>query len=397
MALFGWGKQKRQPPNYARSISIVGTIGQGLTSILAPQILRLRAMSNDPIVLLIDSRGGTTYDADVLWHLLTDPNREGKRPQLTGIAMARACSAAAVLLSRCDHAIVYPHSQVHFHGVRVDAERLTEEGAEEFHTNLRQHNTRQAVQLAQRVFHRVLDNYAMLSGEFDRVRRDYAEHLEGMVVSIPSSEMDLTAYAIALNERLSEESSDLVRQSFAALEQWYALAARANLGAGSSLALNFPSLADSLPAERRQRFDVQFSILTTICGDYFETAENEDLSAEALRSMADVYEYALAVADPEFRDEVLDVLTQHPMVFFDKVDLDFMNSVKDVDIEAKPESQARFDEAVENAYKKVKPLWSFVLSLCRSLSMGENPLSGEDAWWLGLVDEVQGTDLRRAG
>lgn len=43
------------------------------------------------------------------------------------------------------------------------------------------------------------------------------------------------------------------------------------------------------------------------------------------------------------------------------------------------------------AYEKIEPLWSFSLTLCRELTRGEHPISPEDAWWLGLIDEVLGS------
>jgi hypothetical protein len=41
----------------------------------------------------------------------------------------------------------------------------------------------------------------------------------------------------------------------------------------------------------------------------------------------------------------------------------------------------------------MESLWHFVYALCKRLQQSENRLSACDAYWLGIVDEVLGTDL----
>ena len=38
-------------------------------------------------------------------------------------------------------------------------------------------------------------------------------------------------------------------------------------------------------------------------------------------------------------------------------------------------------------------MWHIVVSICRVLQSGEYPLTPEDAYWMGLVDEVVGSQL----
>jgi hypothetical protein len=47
----------------------------------------------------------------------------------------------------------------------------------------------------------------------------------------------------------------------------------------------------------------------------------------------------------------------------------------------------------EHAEPKLSPLWYFAVSLCRQLMLGENRLTPRDAYYLGLVDEVIGTNM----
>jgi hypothetical protein len=58
-------------------------------------------------------------------------------------------------------------------------------------------------------------------------------------------------------------------------------------------------------------------------------------------------------------------------------------------------SFANRDEEINWLYKEIgqelRSLWHFSVLLCRNLQSGENRLTAEDAYWLGIVDEVMGT------
>lgn len=54
-----------------------------------------------------------------------------------------------------------------------------------------------------------------------------------------------------------------------------------------------------------------------------------------------------------------------------------------------PESTQQ-DWKLDKLRPHLQPLWFFCVSLCQALQEGENELTAEDAYWLGLVDEVIG-------
>jgi hypothetical protein len=58
-------------------------------------------------------------------------------------------------------------------------------------------------------------------------------------------------------------------------------------------------------------------------------------------------------------------------------------------------ARREFEAAVERAYTRIQPRWSFVIRLCRELQKGEDQFTPGDAFWIGLIDEIQGTRLRR--
>ena len=50
------------------------------------------------------------------------------------------------------------------------------------------------------------------------------------------------------------------------------------------------------------------------------------------------------------------------------------------------------------AYRTIRteigqPLWYFMVSLCRLLQSDDFDLNPKEAYWLGLIDEVPGSDL----
>jgi hypothetical protein len=91
-----------------------------------------------------------------------------------------------------------------------------------------------------------------------------------------------------------------------------------------------------------------------------------------------------------FQDEALDWLLRLADLFMSPRDMQFFMKYTYEDTD-NPKISKKCDEIVGRAYDKIEPLWSFSLTLCRELTAGEHPISPEDAWWLGLIDEVLGS------
>jgi hypothetical protein len=62
------------------------------------------------------------------------------------------------------------------------------------------------------------------------------------------------------------------------------------------------------------------------------------------------------------------------------------------EINAIPDEKERTKKMSEAIAPFVEPLNSFFAALCHALQEGENELTAEDAYWLGLIDEVVGRD-----
>jgi hypothetical protein len=69
-----------------------------------------------------------------------------------------------------------------------------------------------------------------------------------------------------------------------------------------------------------------------------------------------------------------------------------LNEADKAAIESLSEDQ-RSAARVKRLEPVLMPLWLFFGSICHVLQEAENPLTPEDAFWLGLVDEVMGANL----
>jgi ATP-dependent protease ClpP protease subunit len=101
-------------PNPARAVWLDCRLNQALLDRLEPQILALTSQSREPITIFINSPGGETAIRQRILNLLA-PCRT------ITVACPNAGSAAAVVLSSGDWAIVMPESKLVYHGTRIRA------------------------------------------------------------------------------------------------------------------------------------------------------------------------------------------------------------------------------------------------------------------------------------
>src|SRR5205814_9379505 len=89
---------------------------------------------------------------------------------------------------------------------------------------------------------------------------------------------------------------------------------------------------------------------------------------------------------------LLDQVLQHKDVLLSVEDRGFFQQHRDSELD-NPAVARKTDEIADRAEKKIESFWSFTITLCRYLNRGENPIAPEDAWWMGLIDEVMGTPM----
>ncbi|MCX7722941.1 MAG: ATP-dependent Clp protease proteolytic subunit [Verrucomicrobiae bacterium] len=336
-----------------------------------PEIVRLRAESDEPITAYIDSRGGSVFAAERLYALLKAPNPDGVACRLITVVTTHAASAAADLLSLGDYAIAYPQATILCHGARLSAEEITKETAEGLAASLQAANEEFALRLAKRVFARMAFLYTVLRPEFDNLRRQAeAEKWERRMDS------DLECFAFAIFNRLSPWLRDLPRSVF------------------------------FLNEYLREMQDFVFSRLR----DMPEDQSDLDIEADVLKHLID---FELLRAKQENWSFTGGGFERFAADFRRLTDFLFGKHLQELEDQIKsfgilflrPEQIQEFEQrradnviSAENWMKSlvrpaIEPLWYFVVALCRMLQQGENRLTAEDAYWLGLVDEVIGARL----
>lgn len=99
------GENKLFTINWDRSIIVDDVINDDLVRRLTPKILNFRQQSNAPITIGIDSPGGSLESLRVLLGLLRGPNQDGESGEIYTVAINKAYSSAANLLSYGNYAI----------------------------------------------------------------------------------------------------------------------------------------------------------------------------------------------------------------------------------------------------------------------------------------------------
>lgn len=356
---------ERRLPNFrenpARSIFITGEINQAMVDRLTPQIIKLQHESAEPITVYIDSPGGNTYHARIIQQLLTNFDQDGRRCHIITVVTGLAASAAADILAAGHYAIAYRHSVIHFHGVRTNRGEITHESARTLAENLKRSNEGFALELAQEILSRFMFVYMQLEGDFQSVRAQRTE----------ASEVECLAEC--MTERLGGFSAllELAVEKHKQLHELLEHYKAELLKRGDQF---------SRPAER------EAFLLQVLIG--WELAQNPD-------------------HDWRFRSQGLDAIREDFVLLADYEDGQHMANVEHLIrrwggflltvvqrqiAEGLPENE-RPAYIFEQTKDRFRPVWHFLVSVCRALQQGENRLSAYEAYWLGLIDEVPGSNL----
>jgi ATP-dependent protease ClpP protease subunit len=133
-------KDYRENPK--RAIYVLGRINQEMVHALTPRINELRAASNDPITVYIDSPGGSIPLSETIRCLVKAPSQDGRTCRLITVVTGLAASAAADFLALGDYAIAHPHADIVYHGSRQFAEEVTSEVASILASSMEETNER---------------------------------------------------------------------------------------------------------------------------------------------------------------------------------------------------------------------------------------------------------------
>jgi ATP-dependent protease ClpP protease subunit len=346
--------------NFARSVFLTGKISQQTAYDLGPRIKELRAASGDPITLYIDSPGGSSAVAEGIRFLIKAPDQDGRRCRLITVVTGTAASAAADLLALGDYAIAEPQADILYHGSRQALEQvLTFEGASSVVANLQEANERLALRLARSSFRRIIWRVIQLKDAIEKFRSN-PEGLEELVVALTAKFSP--ANAALLTEALAKQKS--LQEVKAAADNY--LKRRKNV--------------EQLPTKQLEPELVRAIV------NYRSGMHKEDdwlLSRTGMQEVASdfnlIHDYASQTKDIDALLEVYGTL--------------FLTPAQSAEFKSKSkEEQKTYLES--HAAEKLDVLWYFVVSLCRLLQTKDYQLTPEEAYWLGVVDEVTGSTLQ---
>lgn len=275
-------------------------------------------------------------------------------------------SAAADLLSAGDYALAYPQSVILHHGTRRANDRaLTQEQASLVADSLKRSNDRYASRLADRCMERLLFRYVFLQRESNGRRQS---------PQTPVREL-LKRFVTVLRQKVSPDAVQVLDQGFNRYQQALQLSDFVIKAIGPS------------PAKPPRVAEMEAKLLTSIIKFELKTNRDESWSFQYGGLLQLQEDFALLTS--YFLGE-----SNKPLrVYSDRWGYFLLTEDEQKEINAIDEG-ARGELLLAKTSALFRELWLFLTALCRSLQEGENLMSSEDCFWLGLIDEVIGrTDL----
>jgi ATP-dependent protease ClpP protease subunit len=353
-------------PDPDRGIYLSGPITQEALDRLTPAILKLQASCSKPLTIYIDSPGGETRIADAISNLLRASGQDSPfRCRLLTVVTSTAASAAADLLASGDYALAYPHSRILCHGVRQGADALTREQAILLARGLASSNEGFALELARNCIFRFIFRFVFLSKEFGKIREREND----------ASLSQAACMAFALEERISGDLRTLLWDSY----------------------------NKSVEIEKRDEYVTNKITKQQVDYGMLHQAEFSVLILKAildyelkLQEEKNFPPWNLGVAFGEIEEKFLLLIDKHDehhnAMIRSACNLwggFFLTPAEEAELERKAENE-REEWIFSVVQGRLRPIWSFFVSLCRQLQKEDHWLSAEDAYWLGLIDEVIG-------
>jgi len=351
-------------PNPERGVFLNAPIDQDLLDRLTPRIISLQAASREPISVFIDSPGGSTLTASILERLLRSSNQDFAPPcRIITVVTATAASAAADLLSSGDYAIAYEESTVYFHGVRTaPSSPVTREVASELSQYLRLRNESYALALARKSINRIIFLHLLLRADFPSYRAAHGPQLS-----------DIDCFLGLIAKRLGPVGANLVRQATSKNAQHDVL-----MDHVAKTAIKTKKFQNAKRTAEREAMLIK----SLVDFELFSNASRDwTFRREGLASIAD--DFLLLIEFVERRDSQEIIRLCNRWADF------YLSDAEKQELEILPED-ARQDWKISRLRPHLQPIWFFCVSLCQALQEGENELTAEEAYWLGLVDEVIG-------
>ncbi len=415
-------KRLRYELDWDRMIYVDDTIDEALVRKLAPEIIRLKRKSSDPITVAIDSEGGQVRSLESLLGLLESPDQRGNRCPFYTVAVNRAQSAAASLLAFGDYSVAFSHSQILFHPHwRRLSSGLSATEAIGMARDLKESDEILALRLAERVLHRkcrcfgsleAKNRFAEATKAFPTVAAEYRQQISHGLTLLGCAdpdiyEIDFVGFATALWAELStpldrqlvgDALVDLVRLlEFRELMTHLReggigaggarkadTSARAKLSRAFELActtVGGPEAAGRLGPEYVAQRMTELERLVSVF--LMRAAKNDRWRPESEGFSQLEEDYVLLESFEEYQGnrQARDVMWNNLAELLSQEAIDGYNAT---------EGDAR--KALHDTVVRPQSdfFWLFHVMMCRRLLADENRLTPTEAQLLGLVEEVLG-------
>jgi ATP-dependent protease ClpP protease subunit len=357
-------------PNPSRAIYIQGSIDQNMVDRLTPKIIALQAANRNPITLYIDSRGGNVSSTELILRLLTASDQNAAAPcRIITVVTNRASSAAADLLSSGDYAIAFSESTVFYHGVRQSlVDPLTVEFGSALTESLKISNDQSAMALARKSEGRFMFRFVMMKHRFEEVRQKLP----------PTSRSDLDCFIALISEKLSARALNVVTRAQERHGRYSSLLNKAVAEAFKSKTVSASQSAAQVEAAIIKKI-IDFEVSS------HKKDPNWSFHAGGLSRLND--DFFLV------REYVSSAQSEHFKKICDRWGNFALTEKEQEELKGIADEEARTKARLEKVRPHFQPLWSFFVALCHALQEGENDLTALDAFWLGLIDEVIGSDV----
>jgi ATP-dependent protease ClpP protease subunit len=378
-------------PTLSRGVFVDADVENELLVRLTPRILQLREESADPITLYINSAGGGTRILDHLRDILDTPNI-----RLITVVTGMAASAAADLLICGQYAIAYPHAFILCYGTRLSSDELTKEGALEAAEFLDQWNEKAALATARASIDRFLFRFACFKKDIPLICRK----------SITDGDIQHPAQDIAkpgspCTRCESDVADSMSLRCFVELLQNYVPSCSTLLYSALAICEIYDQLdtfiIDTIFKEQPED-EVELLVTETrlfkiiLDFDPDPVSDNEGIirkhlnwPSEDITGRAKFAGMMLAAFRErnveEFKDFIFDLSSRWRL---------FLLSPEEKGQWSKFSDDEKGSFLAGPLSDRVRKFWLFMLLIARLLQTQDFQLTAEDAYWLGLIDEVYG-------
>jgi ATP-dependent protease ClpP protease subunit len=363
-------------PNHDRSVTISGIIDEALVSRLLPEIVKLQASSREPITVYIDSPGGETEYAKLLLDALRASDQDRSEPcRLITVALGEASSAASDILMAGDYALVYPYSRILCHGTRHVISRptaLTRDIAASFAKDMAGLDEEFAITLARNCIDRFMFRFSTFWLRLDKFDKGgpgifgYEDSVtaksiaESMISILKLGHVnDAILKQLAMAGQTANDVASFAKNS--TLSEALKLSNEMTRRASVKAAILGDALTNVSMDTSFASMEIKYSLLC----DFFEHHHHEMIAKLKARWLEDF-----------FNDPLNDTA-------FLKTGRTGFSSKKDW-------WKAVFQYMDTMCFS----IWFLLVFFCRQLQTGDFPMTATEAYWLGLIDEVIGLDLR---